>query len=63
MIHANTTAWRRATLALCLGSMLVFINLYAPQPLLPLLRDGTLSLGRREGAGGTPALGFRLQDA
>ncbi|WP_442487234.1 MFS transporter [Halomonas litopenaei] len=39
MIHANTPAWRRATLALCLGSMLVFINLYAPQPLLPLLRD------------------------
>ena len=49
MIHANTPAWRRATLALCLGSMLVFINLYAPQPLLPLLRDtheaSTLKVG------------------
>lgn len=49
MIQARTTAWWRATLALCLGSMLVFINLYAPQPLLPELRAGyqvsTLMIG------------------
>jgi len=38
MIQARTRAWWRATLALCLGSFLVFINLYAPQPLLPELR-------------------------
>ncbi|WP_163558855.1 MFS transporter [Halomonas sp. NO4] len=38
MIQAHTPAWWRATLALCLGSFLVFINLYAPQPLLPELR-------------------------
>ncbi|TFH86402.1 MFS transporter [Billgrantia azerbaijanica] len=38
MIQAHTRAWWRATLALCLGSFLVFINLYAPQPLLPELR-------------------------
>lgn len=38
MIKAKTTAWWRATLALCLGSMLVFINLYAVQPLLPEMR-------------------------
>lgn len=46
MIHADTPTWRRATLALCLGSMLVFINLYAPQPLLPMLREayGTSTL-------------------
>lgn len=40
MIEARTPAWWRATLALCLGSLLVFINLYAPQPLLPELRAG-----------------------
>lgn len=49
MIHADTPTWRRATLALCLGSMLVFINLYAPQPLLPMLREAhgasTLMIG------------------
>jgi MFS transporter, YNFM family, putative membrane transport protein len=39
MIEAHTGAWWRATLALCLGSFLVFINLYAPQPLLPALRE------------------------
>lgn len=38
MIEAHSRAWWRATLALCLGSFLVFINLYAPQPLLPELR-------------------------
>lgn len=35
----GSSSWWRATLALCLGSFLVFINLYLPQPLLPLLRD------------------------
>ncbi|MDQ7727132.1 MFS transporter [Halomonas sp. SpR8] len=39
MIEARTRAWWRATLALCLGSFLVFINLYAPQPLLPGLKE------------------------
>ncbi|MDI5933918.1 MFS transporter [Halomonas kalidii] len=38
MIGVHSRAWWRATLALCLGSFLVFINLYAPQPLLPELR-------------------------
>ncbi|MDN6179791.1 MAG: MFS transporter [Halomonas subglaciescola] len=39
MISARTRAWWRATLALCLGSFLVFINLYVPQPLLPDLQQ------------------------
>ncbi|MCC5901070.1 MAG: MFS transporter [Halomonas sp.] len=39
MIEARTRAWWRATAALCLGSFLVFINLYVPQPLLPGLKD------------------------
>ncbi|WP_043527309.1 MFS transporter [Litchfieldella xinjiangensis] len=39
MIEAHTREWWRATLALCLGSFTVFINLYAPQPLLPSLRQ------------------------
>jgi MFS transporter, YNFM family, putative membrane transport protein len=39
MISAHSSAWWRATLALCLGSILVFVNLYAPQPLLPDLRQ------------------------
>ncbi|MFQ3786807.1 MFS transporter [Halomonas sp. A29] len=39
MITARSGAWWRATLALCLGSILVFVNLYAPQPLLPELRQ------------------------
>lgn len=39
MIQTRTRAWWRATLALSLGSLLVFLNLYAPQPLLPDLRD------------------------
>ena len=39
MITARSPAWWRATLALCLGSILVFVNLYAPQPLLPELRQ------------------------
>ncbi|MGY4877939.1 MFS transporter [Vreelandella aquamarina] len=47
MIEAKTTAWWRATAALCLGSFLVFINLYVPQPLLPAIRDtyGISTLG------------------
>ncbi|WP_280553250.1 MFS transporter [Halomonas sp. 25-S5] len=47
MIAAHTRAWWRATLALCLGSFLVFINLYVPQPLLPALREtfGVSTLG------------------
>jgi YNFM family putative membrane transporter len=47
MIEANTRAWWRATFALCLGSFLVFINLYAPQPLLPGLKEtyGVSTLG------------------
>ncbi|MDR5901509.1 MFS transporter [Halomonas icarae] len=39
MIQIRSAAWWRATLALSLGSLLVFINLYAPQPLLPDLRE------------------------
>lgn len=39
MIEVRTRAWWRATAALCLGSFLVFINLYVPQPLLPGLKD------------------------
>lgn len=39
MIEAYSRTWWRATLALCLGSFTVFINLYAPQPLLPELRQ------------------------
>ncbi|MDR5897909.1 MFS transporter [Halomonas vilamensis] len=47
MIEAKSPAWWRATLALCLGSLLVFINLYAPQPLLPGLKEvyGVSTLG------------------
>ncbi|QTP58546.1 MFS transporter [Billgrantia antri] len=47
MIVAHSRSWWRATLALCLGSILVFVNLYAPQPLLPELRQlyGVSTLG------------------
>ncbi|MCB8887641.1 MFS transporter [Vreelandella malpeensis] len=47
MIEAKTRAWWRATAALCLGSFLVFINLYVPQPLLPELKQayGVSTLG------------------
>ncbi|MGR4069008.1 MFS transporter [Billgrantia sp. C5P2] len=47
MIVTRSRAWWRATLALCLGSILVFVNLYAPQPLLPDLRQtyGVSTLG------------------
>ncbi len=36
MIEAGSAAFWRATLALCLGSFLVFANLYITQPLMPL---------------------------
>ena len=39
MIRAYSRDWWRATLALCLGSFTVFVNLYAVQPLLPALRQ------------------------
>ncbi len=39
LIEPRTRAWWRATLALCLGSFTVFINLYVAQPLLPAIRD------------------------
>ncbi|MFT6916030.1 MAG: YNFM family putative membrane transporter [Motiliproteus sp.] len=39
MIQAGTPAFYRATLALCLGSFIVFANLYITQPLFPLLRE------------------------
>ncbi len=37
MITSGTAAWWRITLALCLGSFMVFSNLYVTQPLLPML--------------------------
>jgi len=39
MIASGTPAFWRATLALCLGSVIVFSNLYITQPLLPLLQQ------------------------
>ncbi|BBO57487.1 MFS transporter [Cobetia sp. AM6] len=36
-LKARGRDWRRMTQALCLGSFVVFINLYLVQPLLPLL--------------------------
>ncbi|MBP0049907.1 MFS transporter [Marinobacterium sp. AK62] len=37
MISAGSTAFWRATLALCLGSFMIFANVYVTQPLLPML--------------------------
>ena len=37
MIEANTRAFRLATLALCLGSAMIFANLHVVQSLLPTL--------------------------
>ena len=37
MITAGTTAFWRATLALCLGSFVIFANLYISHPIMPLL--------------------------
>ncbi len=39
MIEPGTSGFWRATLALCLGSFLVFANLYVTQPLLPLFSE------------------------
>ncbi len=39
MIKAGSPAYYRATLALCLGSFIVFANLYITQPLFPLMRQ------------------------
>ncbi len=39
MIEARTQGFWRATLALCLGSFMVFANLYISQPLLPMLAE------------------------
>ncbi|ODC02844.1 MFS transporter [Terasakiispira papahanaumokuakeensis] len=38
MIEQGSTAFWRATLALCLGSFMIFANVYTTQPLLPILR-------------------------
>ena len=39
MIESGTAQFWRATLALCLGSFMVFSNVYVTQPLLPMLAD------------------------
>ena len=39
MIQSHTPAFWRATLALCIASVMVFSNLYITQPLLPQLRE------------------------
>ncbi|MET0051270.1 MAG: hypothetical protein ABW095_09365 [Candidatus Thiodiazotropha sp.] len=39
MIQARSPDFWRATLALCIGSIMVFSNLYITQPLLPQVRD------------------------
>ncbi|MFT6352096.1 MAG: YNFM family putative membrane transporter, partial [Neptuniibacter pectenicola] len=39
MIEAGTAQFWRATLALCLGSFMVFSNVYITQPLLPMLAN------------------------
>ena len=49
MIEVGSREWIRATLALSLGSFLVFLNLYQTHPLLPLLAEvfsvSSLSVG------------------
>lgn len=37
MIEAGSTAFWRATLALCIGSFMIFANVYVTQPLLPTI--------------------------
>jgi len=37
LIEANSQAYWRATLALCIGSFMIFANVYVTQPLLPTL--------------------------
>lgn len=39
MIETGTRQFWRATLALCLGSFMIFANVYITQPLLPMLAD------------------------
>lgn len=39
MIDAGSASFWRATIALCLGSFMIFANVYVTQPLLPLLMD------------------------
>lgn len=39
MIDIKTAAYRRASFALCLGSFLIFCNLYLFQPMLPMMAD------------------------
>jgi YNFM family putative membrane transporter len=39
MIKTGSLPFWRATLALCIGSVMVFSNLYITQPLLPLIRE------------------------
>ncbi len=39
MIEVGSREWIRATLALSLGSFLVFLNLYQTHPLLPLIAE------------------------
>lgn len=49
MIEAHSSQFWRATLALCLGSFMIFSNVYVIQPLLPMLADqyqlNTLEVG------------------
>ncbi|MCV6589625.1 MAG: MFS transporter [Marinobacterium sp.] len=47
MIEQNSASYWRATLALCIGSIIVFANVYITQPLLPMLAD-ELSLSALE---------------
>ena len=37
MIASGSSSFWRATLALCLGSFMIFANVYITQPLLPML--------------------------
>jgi MFS transporter, YNFM family, putative membrane transport protein len=39
MIEAGSRAFWRATLALCLGSVMIFSNVYVTQPLLPMIAE------------------------
>jgi YNFM family putative membrane transporter len=39
MIEAGSRAFWRATLALCLGSLMIFANVYVTQPLLPMIAE------------------------
>lgn len=49
MIELSSPQYWRATLALCLGSFMIFSNVYVIQPLLPMLAEqyqlGTLEVG------------------